>query len=171
MFFISIIKKLNIVNYYLIIAFTHTEINIMTTTFNHAQIAPLMQKLAVAQEISQREHRTALKLKLRNKLQEQRTFGQEPVTTRSSRTSGKGSSIANHHPLFKDPSGNDALMLAARRGLIREHIAKVAIMKHMEMEDIPTFADVWQNYLERNTTKNQPKKKCTTSDCGCESSH
>ena len=162
---------MNIVNYYLIIAFTHTEINIMTTTFNHAQIAPLMQKLEVAQEISQREHRAALKLKLRNKLQEQRTFEQEPVTTRSSRTSGKGSSLANHHPLFKDPSGNDALMLAARRGLIREHIAKVAIMKQVGMEEIPTFADVWQNYLERNSSNHSHETHCTTSSCGCGSSH
>ena len=143
----------------------------MTTTFNHAQIAPLMQKLEVAQEISQQEHRAALKLKLRNKLQEQRIFEQEPVTTQSSRTSRKVHSRDNHYSLHINTSGNDALMLAARRGLIREHIAKVAIMKQMEMEDIPIFADVWQNYLERNTTKNQPKKKCTTSNCGCESSH
>jgi len=141
------------------------------TTFNPTQIAPLMQKLEVAQEISQQEHRAALKLKLRNKLQEQRIFEQEPVTTQSSRTSRKVHSRDNHYSLHINTSGNDALMLAARRGLIREHIAKVAIMKQMEMEDIPTFADVWQNYLERNTTKNQPKKKCTTSNCGCESSH
>ena len=141
------------------------------TTFNPTQIAPLMQKLEVAQEISQQEHHAALKLKLRNKLQERRIFEQEPVTTRSSRTSGKGSSLANHHPLFKDPSGNDALMLAARRGLIREHIAKVAIMKQMEMEDIPTFADVWQNYLERKSPNHSHETHTTTGSCGCGSSH
>ena len=133
----------------------------MTTTFNPTQIAPLMHKLKVAQEISKHEHRAALKLKLRNKLQEQRTFEQEPVTTRSS----------NHHPLFKDPSGNDALIVAAKRSLIREHIVKVAIMKQMGMEEIPTFAEVWQNYLERNSSNHSHEAHCTTSSCECGSNH
>ncbi len=141
------------------------------TTFNPTQIAPLMQKLEVAQEISQQEHRAALKLKLRNKLQEQRTFEQKPVTTRSSRTSGKGHSCANHHPLFKDLSGNDALLLAAKRSLVREHIATVDIMKQMGVEEIPTFAEVWQNYLERNSSNHSHETHCTTSSCGCESNH
>jgi len=44
-------------------------------------------------------------------------------------------------------------------------------MKQMGMEDIPSFAEVWANYLEENAAKNQPKKKCATSNCGCESSH
>jgi len=141
------------------------------TTFNPTQIAPLMQKLEVAQEISQQEHRAALKLKLRNKLQEQRIFEQEPVTTQSSRTSRKVHSRDNHYSLHINTSGNDALMLAARRGLIREHIAKVAIMKQMEMEDIPIFADVWQNYLERKSSNHSHETHSTTSSCGCGSSH
>ena len=141
------------------------------TTFNPTQITPLMQKLEVAQEISKLEHRAALKLKLRNKLQEQRTFEQEPVTTQSSRTSRKGWSRANHHPLFKDPSGNDAIWLAAKRSLVREHIAKVDIMKQMGMEEIPTFAEVWQNYLERNSSNHSHETHCTTSNCGCESNY
>ena len=141
------------------------------TTFNPTQITPLMQKLEVAQEISKLEHRAALKLKLRNKLQEQRIFEQEPVTTRSSRTSRKGSSCANHHPLFKDPSGNDAIWLAAKRSLVREHIAKVDIMKQMGMEEIPTFAEVWQNYLERNSSNHSHETHCTTSNCECGSNH
>jgi hypothetical protein len=145
----------------------------MTTTFNPTQIAPLMQKLEVAQEISQREHRAALKLKLRNKLQEQRTFEQEPIFqfSRSSRTSGKGSQRANHLPLHIDTSGNDALIIAAKRSLVREHIAKVDIMKQMGMEEIPTFAEVWQNYLERNSSNHSHETHCTTSSCGCGSNH
>jgi hypothetical protein len=142
-----------------------------TKTITHTQIAPLMQKLKVAREISQQEHRAALKLKLRNKLQEQRIFEQEPVTTRSSRTSGKGSSRANHHPLFTDPSGNDALLLAAKRSLIREHVAKVAIMQQMGIENIPTFAEVWDTYLERNSSNHSHESHCTTSSCGCGSNH
>jgi len=39
------------------------------------------------------------------------------------------------------------------------------------LKKIPTFADVWENYLERKSTKNQPKKKCTTSSCDCGSTH
>ena len=140
-------------------------------TITHTQIAPLMQKLEVAREISQQEHRAALKLKLRNKLQEQRIFAQEPVTTRSFRTSGKGSSRANHHPLFTDPSGNDALLLAAKRSLIREHVAKVAIMQQMGIENIPTFAEVWDTYLERNSSNHSHESHCTTSSCGCGSNH
>ena len=143
----------------------------MSTTFNHSQIAPLIEQFEVAKEISQREHRAALKLKLRNKLQEQRTFEQEPLTTRGSRTSGKGWAIANNHPLFNDPSGNDALLLSAKRSLIREHIAKIAIMKQVGMEKIPTFAEVWQNYLDGNSSNRSHETHCSTSNCGCESSH
>jgi len=118
----------------------------MATTFNHTQIAPLMQKLEEAKTKSKVEERIALKKKLK--------------CTMQSRKSG-----------WQDTSGNEYIVTAARRGLIREHIAKVAIMKHMGVEDIPTFADVWANYLERNAAKNQPKKKSTTSSCGCGSSH
>jgi len=118
----------------------------MATTFNHTQIAPLIKQFEEAKAKSKAEERTALKKKLKCAIQ--------------SRKSG-----------WRDTSGNEDFMMAARRGLIREHIAKVAIMKQMEMGDIPTFADVWTDYLERNTTKNQPKKKCTTSNCGCGSSH
>jgi len=118
----------------------------MTTTFNPTQIAPLMQNLEEAKAKSKAEERAALKKKLK--------------CTMQSRKSG-----------WRDTSGNEDLITAARRGLIREHIAKTAIMKELGVEDIPTFADVWTDYLERNTTKNQPKKKCTTSNCGCESSH
>ncbi len=140
-------------------------------TIAHTQIAPLMQKLEVAREISQREHRAALRLKLRNKLQEQRIFKQEPVTTCSSRTSGKGLSRANHHPLYTDTSGNDAILLAAKRSLIREHVAKVAIMKQLGIENIPTFAEVWETYLERHSSNDSHESHCTTSSCGCGSSH
>ena len=142
-----------------------------TKTIPRTQIAPLMQKLEVAREISQQEHRAALQLKLRNKIQEQRIFTQAPVTTRSSRTSGKGSSRANHHPLFTDPSGNDALLLAAKRSFVREHIAKVAIMKKMGIKTIPTFAEVWEAYLERMNNKDASEGCCTTSSCGCGSNH
>jgi hypothetical protein len=130
-----------------------------TQTLNTTQIAPLMRKLEVAREISQQEHRAALKLKLRNKLQER---GDSPLT--------------NNHPLFKDPSGNDALLLAAKRSLIREHIAKVAIMKQVGMETIPPFSEVWENYLERNSSNHSHEGHsheghCTTSSCGCGSNH
>ncbi len=142
-----------------------------TKTIPRTQIAPLMQTLEVAREISQQEHRAALKLKLRNKIQEQRIFTQAPVTTRSSRTSAKGSSRANHHPLFTDPSGNDALLLAAKRSFVREHIAKVAIMKQMGIKTIPTFAEVWEAYLERMNNNDTSEGCCTTSSCGCGSNH
>ena len=105
-----------------------------------------MQKLKEAKAKSKAEERIALKKKLKCTLAS-RKFG------------------------WRDTSGNEDLITAARRGLIREHIAKVAIMKQMGLEDIPTFADVWNGYLERNTPNNQPKKKCTTSNCECESSH
>jgi hypothetical protein len=115
-------------------------------TFNRAEFKPLLQQLDAARKKSKAEERTALKKKMR--------------CTMESRKSG-----------WRDTSGNEDLITAARRGLIREHIAKVAIMEQMGLEDIPTFADVWANYLESNTANNQPKKKCITSNCECESSH
>lgn len=118
----------------------------MSTTFNQPIIKSLLQKLEEAKAESKAEERVALKNKLK--------------CTLASRKSG-----------WRDTSGNEALIMAARRGLIREHIAKVTIMKQMGVEDIPTFAAVWENYLEGNTAINHPKKKCTTSNCGCESSH
>ena len=118
----------------------------MSTTFNQPIIKSLLQNLEKAKIKSKAEERVALKNKLK--------------CTLASRKSG-----------WRDTSGNEDLITATRRGLIREHIAKVAIMEQMGLEDIPTFATVWANYLERNTAKNQPKKKCTTSNCGCESSH
>ena len=117
----------------------------MSTT-NHTQIAPLMKKLEEAKAISKSEERAALKKKFKHAME--------------CRKSG-----------WRDISDNEDLVTAARRGLIREHIVKVEIMKQMGMEDIPSFADFWANYLEANATNNQPKKKCTTSNCGCESSH
>ena len=116
------------------------------TTFNHVEVKPLLQKLKEAKAKSKAEERTALKKKLK--------------CTLASRKSG-----------WRDTSGNEDLITAARRGLIREHIANVAILEQIGMKDIPTFIDVWNDYLERNTAINQPKKKCTTSNCDCESSH
>ena len=142
----------------------------MTTTFNHAQIAPLIQQLEEAKTKSKTEERAALKLKLRNKLQEQSRHEKNQFSGPASMRRGGESRRMGESP-WMDTSGNDALMVAARRGLIREHIAKVAIMKQMEMEDIPTFADVWQNYLERKSPNNSHETHTTTSSCGCGSSH
>jgi len=144
----------------------------MTTTFNHAQIAPLIQQLEEAKTKSKTEERAALKLKLRNKLQEQSRHEKNQFSWHSpaSMRRGRESRRMGESP-WMDTSGNDALMVAARRGLIREHIAKVAIMKQMEMEDIPTFADVWQNYLERKSPNHSHETHTTTSSCGCGSSH
>lgn len=114
----------------------------MTTTFNHTQIAPLIQQLEEAKAKSKAEERVALKKKLK--------------CTLASRASG-----------WRDTSGNEDLVTAAKRGLIREHIAKTAIMKELGMEDIPTFAEVWLNYLERNSPNHSHKNHCTTSNCGC----
>ena len=118
----------------------------MSTTFNQPIIKSLLRNLEEAKAKSKTEERTALKKKLK--------------CTLASRKSG-----------WRDTSGNEDLIMAAKRSLIREHIAKVAIMKQMGVEYIPTFADVWADYLERNTAKNQPKKKYTTSNCGCGSIH
>jgi hypothetical protein len=118
----------------------------MTTTFNPTQIAPLMQKLEEAKAKYKAEERIALKKKLK--------------CTMQSRKSG-----------WQDTSGNEDLITAARRGLIREHIAKVAIMKQLGMDDIPTFAEVWRNYLERNSSNHSHENHCTTSSCGCGSNH
>ena len=115
-------------------------------------IALLLKKLEEAKIKSKMEERAALKNKLKCTMESRKM------------KFDKGS-------IWQDTSGNEDLITAARRGLIREHIAKVAIMKQMGVEDIPTFADVWANYLERNTPNNQPKKKCITSNCECESSH
>jgi hypothetical protein len=144
----------------------------MTTTFNHAQIAPLIQQLEEAKTKSKTEERAALKLKLRNKLQEQSRHEKNQFSWHSSASMRRGgeSRRMGESP-WMDTSGNDALMVAARRGLIREHIAKVAIMKQMEMEDIPTFADVWQNYLERKSPNHSHETHTTTGSCGCGSSH
>jgi len=126
-----------------------------TQTLNTTQVAPLMQQLEVAREISHQEHRAALKLKLRNKLQER-----------------VNSSFTNNcNPLYEDPSGNNALIIAAKRSLIREHIAKVAILKQMGIETIPPFSEVWKNYLERNSPNHSHDNHCTTSSCGCGSNH
>jgi len=105
-----------------------------------------MKQLEVAREISQQERRAALKLKLKH--------------SRNSK-----------HSLFKDTSGNDALLLAAKRSFVREHIAKVAIMKRMGIKTIPTFAEVWEAYLERMNNKGASHGCCATSSCGCGSSH
>jgi hypothetical protein len=114
------------------------------STVNHAQIAPFMKKLEEAKALSKAEERAALKKKLKYTIE--------------CRKSG-----------WRDTSDNEDIVTAARRGLIREHIAKADIMKQMGMGDIPSFAEVWANYLEENAAKNQPK--CATSNCGCESSH
>ncbi len=118
----------------------------MSTTFDHPIITSLLQKLEEAKAESKAEERIALKKKLK--------------CTMQSRKSG-----------WRDTSGNEDLITATRRGLIREHIANVALLEQIGMEDIPTFVDVWNDYLERNTAKNQPKKKCTVSNCECETSH
>ena len=118
----------------------------MSTTFNLAQIAPLIKQFEEAKSKSKAEERAALKKKLKCAIH--------------SRKSG-----------WRDTSGSEDFMMAARRGLIREHIAKVAIMKQMEMEDIPTFAEVWENYLVRNSSNHSHETHCSTSNCGCESSH
>ena len=122
------------------------------TTFNHAEVKPLLQKLKEAKAKSKAEERTALKKKMRCAMESRKM------------KFDKGS-------IWRDTSGNEDLITAARRGLIREHIANVAILEQLGMKDIPTFVDVWDDYLERNTAINQPKKKCTTSNCDCESSH
>ena len=104
----------------------------------------LFDKLRAAQAQSKQEEHAALKKKLH--------------ITIASRKSG-----------WQDTSGNEAVMLAARRSLIREHIAKGAIMKKLGMESLP-FATVWRDYLERNAVKSSPVKHetCTTSNCGCD---
>ena len=117
-----------------------------TKTIKNTQIAPLMHNLEVSRDISRKERRDALKLKLKNKLD------------------GKNN-------LFVDTSGNDAFMLAEKRALIREHIAKVAIMKQMGIQTIPTFAEVWEAFLERINNKGDSGGCCSTSNCGCGSSH
>jgi len=142
------------------------------STFNHTQIAPLIKKLEEAKTKSKTEEHAALKLKLRNKLQEQSRHEKNQFSWHSPASTRRGEDRRHMgESPWMDTSGNDALMLAARRGLIREHIAKVAIMKQMEMEDIPTFADVWQNYLERKSSNYSHKTHSTTSSCGCGSSH
>ena len=117
-----------------------------TKTISTTKISPLMKQLEASRNISKQERRTALKLKLKN-------------------------SRNNKHILFTDSSGNDALVLAQKRALIREHIAKVAIMKQMGIKTIPTFAEVWEAFLERINDKSESHGCCTTSSCGCESSH
>ncbi len=117
-----------------------------TKTISATKISPLMMQLEASRNISKQERRAALKLKLKN-------------------------SCNSKHSLFKDPSGNDALVLAQKRALIREHITKVAIMKQMGIKTIPTFAEVWEAFLERVNDKSESHGCCTTSSCGCESSH
>jgi len=115
-------------------------------TIKNTQIAPLMTQLEVSREISRRERRAALKLKLKNKLDRKNV-------------------------VFVDTSGNEAYMMAEKRALIREHITKVAIMKQMGIKDIPSFAEVWNSYLERMDNKGVSGGCCKTSSCGCGSSH
>jgi len=146
----------------------------MTTTFNHVQIAPLIKQLEEAKTKSKTEERAALKLKLSNKLQEQSRREKNQFSRHfpaSRRRSGQFLPRGKAESQWMDTSGSDALMMAARRGLIREHIAKVAIMKQLGMEDIPTFADVWQDYLERKYPNHSHETHSTTGNCGCGSSH
>lgn len=117
-----------------------------TKTISTTKISPLMMQLEASRNISKQERRAALKLKLKN-------------------------SRNNKHILFKDSSGNDALMLAEKRALIREHITRTALMKQMGVENIPTFSEVWNNYLERINNKSESEECCATSSCGCGSSH
>ena len=113
-----------------------------TKTISTTKISPLMKQLEASRNISKQERRAALKLKLKN-------------------------SRNNKHILFTDSSGNDALVLAQKRALIREHITKVAIMKQMGIKTIPTFAEVWEAFLERVNDKSESHGCCTTSSCGC----
>ena len=113
-----------------------------TKTISTTKISPLMKQLEASRNISKQERRAALKLKLKN-------------------------SRNNKHILFPDSSGNDALVLAQKRALIREHITKVAIMKQMGIKTIPTFAEVWEAFLERVNDKSESHGCCTTSSCGC----
>ena len=116
-----------------------------TKTIPTTKISPLMKQLEASRNISKQERRAALKLKLKN-------------------------SRNNKHILFTDSSGNDALMLAEKRALIREHITRAALMKQMGVKNIPTFAEVWNSYLERLNNKGAYGGCCTTSSCGCGSS-
>ena len=117
-----------------------------TKTISATKISPLMMQLEASRNISKQERRAALKLKLKN--------------SRNSK-----------HSLFKDPSGNDALLLAEKRALIREHITRTVLMKQMGVKNIPTFAEVWNSYLERMNNKGASGGCCATSSCGCGSSH
>jgi len=111
----------------------------MSSTLNHPDVSSLLQQLEAVRAQGKAEERIALKKKMR--------------CTMEGRKSG-----------WRDTSGNEEIIMTARRGLIREHIAKVAIMKQMGLENIPTFAVVWNEYMERNN-ENHHKKKCTISNC------
>ena len=105
----------------------------------------VMKQFQHSKDISRKERRAALKLKLKNKRE-------------------------NCNSLFKDTSGNDALLLAEKRALIREHITKTAVMKQMGVKNIPSFIEVWNGYLDR--IKNGISGSCCeTSSCGCGSNH
>ena len=72
-----------------------------------------------------------------------------------------------------DTSGNDAVLHAERRSLIREHIAKVVVLKELGVENIPTFAEVWANYIDSDQSETIQKndEQCTTTNCACDTKH
>jgi len=125
----------------------------------------MLSNLKAVEVQNNKEKRAALKKKLHVTLANRRN---NPLVFKDSKNDAIKWAVSNH-----DTSGNEAVLHAERRSFIREHIAKVDILKELGVENIPTFAEVWSNYIDSDQSETIQKndEQCTTTNCACDTKH